>query len=82
MFPRERVIASLEKYAIEFGEDEDTEMLRERLAEYYSARSLTHRAVTPADAAEAVFLLVSRRLGKSTGQIINVDGGLYDAFPR
>ncbi|MGH7578504.1 MAG: bifunctional rhamnulose-1-phosphate aldolase/short-chain dehydrogenase, partial [Longimicrobiales bacterium] len=82
MFPRERVIASLEKYEIEFGEDEDTEMLRERLAEYYSARSLTHRAVTPADAAEAVFLLVSRRLGKSTGQIINVDGGLYDAFPR
>lgn len=82
MFPRDRVIASLEKYELMYGDDESTDTLRQRLAEYYSARSLTHRAVTPADAAEAVFLLVSRRLSKSTGQIINVDGGLYDAFPR
>lgn len=82
MFPRDRVIASLRKYELMCGEDESTDTLRQRLAEYYSARSLTHRAVTPADAAEAVFLLVSRRLSKSTGQIINVDGGLYDAFPR
>ena len=35
-----------------------------------------------ADQAEAVFLLVSGRLGKTTGQILTVDGGLTDAFLR
>ena len=34
------------------------------------------------DKAEAIFLLVSDRLGKTTGQVISVDGGLRDAFLR
>lgn len=29
---------------------------------------------------EAVFLLVSRRLSRITGQILNIDGGLEGAF--
>jgi NAD(P)-dependent dehydrogenase (short-subunit alcohol dehydrogenase family) len=38
--------------------------------------------ITPADQAEAYFLLVSKRLSKTTGQIITVDGGLHEAFLR
>jgi hypothetical protein len=38
--------------------------------------------ITPADQAEAYFLLVSQLLSKTTGQIITVDGGLYEAFLR
>ncbi|MDX2021411.1 MAG: SDR family oxidoreductase, partial [Deltaproteobacteria bacterium] len=38
--------------------------------------------ITPEDQAEAVFLLVSNRLPRTTGQVINVDGGLTDAFLR
>ena len=38
--------------------------------------------ITPADQAEAYFLLVSRRLSKTTGQVITVDGGLHEAFLR
>ena len=38
--------------------------------------------ITPADQAEAYFLLVSKRLSKTTGQVITVDGGLHEAFLR
>ena len=38
--------------------------------------------ITPADQAEAYFLLVSNRLSKTTGQVITVDGGLHEAFLR
>jgi rhamnulose-1-phosphate aldolase/alcohol dehydrogenase len=82
MFPRERVIASLTKYVVEFSEDETTETLRGRLADYYAARSLTQTAIAPEDQAEAVFLLVTQRLSKTTGHIIPVDGGLQDGFMR
>lgn len=82
MFPRDRVIASLAKYGLPFDDEEPTDVLRSRLAAFYASRTLTKQAVTPEDQAEAIFLLVSARLGKTTGQIINVDGGLYDAFLR
>ncbi|ARA92230.1 short-chain dehydrogenase [Rhodothermaceae bacterium RA] len=83
MFPRERVIASLAKYELPYREDEDTETLRERLAHFYARRTLTRRPITPADQAEALFLLLSpRRLPKTTGQILTVDGGLVEAFLR
>ena len=36
----------------------------------------------PADQAEAIFLLLGKRLSKTTGQIIPVDGGLADGFLR
>jgi rhamnulose-1-phosphate aldolase/alcohol dehydrogenase len=82
MFPRDRVIASLTKYAIEFSEDESTEALREKLAAFYAQRSLTQSPIEPEDQAEAIFLLVSQRLAKTTGHIIPVDGGLQDGFLR
>lgn len=82
MFPRDRVIASLTKYGIEFSEDEETEALREKLANFYAKRSLTQSPIEPEDQAEAIFLLVSQRLSKTTGHVIPVDGGLQDGFLR
>lgn len=82
MFPRERVIASLVKYEIAFREDESTEDLRGKLATFYASRSLTKTPIEPEDQAEAVFLLVSNRLSKTTGHVIPVDGGLADGFLR
>jgi len=82
MFPRDRVIASLAKYGLPWSDDESEEALRDRLAGFYAQRTLTKQPITPADQAEAVFLLVSRRLAKTTGQVIHVDGGLDGAFLR
>ena len=82
MFPRDRVISSLKKYDITFSETEDTDQLREKLAAFYAQRTLTKEPITPADQAEAAFLLISGQLSKTTGQIISVDGGLQEAFLR
>ena len=82
MFPRDRVIASLAKYEIEFSEEESDDELRNKLAAFYAKRSLTQTPIEPEDQAEAVFLLVSRRLAKTTGHVIPVDGGLADGFMR
>ncbi|MGH7976761.1 MAG: bifunctional rhamnulose-1-phosphate aldolase/short-chain dehydrogenase [Limisphaerales bacterium] len=82
MFPRDRVIGSLAKYNIAYKDDEPTESLVKKLAQFYADRTLTKSPITPADQAEAYFLLVSQRLSKTTGQIITVDGGLHEAFLR
>ena len=82
MFPRERVIASLAKYKISYTENEPTESLTTKLAQFYANRTLTKRPITPADQAEAFFLLLTKRLSKTTGQVITVDGGLHEAFMR
>ncbi len=82
MFPRDRVIGSLAKYNIPYADDEATESLVTKLAQFYADRTLTKSPITPADQAEAYFLLVSNRLSKTTGQIITVDGGLHEAFLR
>lgn len=83
MFPRERVMSSLEKYGLDYDEDESTAALRERLARFYAERTLTKAPIRMRDQAEAIFMLVSdKRLGKTTGQILTVDGGLKDAFLR
>jgi NAD(P)-dependent dehydrogenase (short-subunit alcohol dehydrogenase family) len=82
LFPRNRVIGSLAKYNISYQDDEPTESLVEKLAQFYADRTLTKSPITPADQAEAYFILVSRRLSKMTGQIITVDGGLPEAFLR
>ena len=82
LFPRDRIIALLAEYKIPFTEGEATESLVRKLAQLYAARTLTKSPPTPADAAEAYFLLVSSRLSKTTGQIIPVDGGLPEAFLR
>ncbi len=82
MFPRDRVIGSLAKYAIPYTDDEATESLVTKLAQFYADRTLTKAPITPADQAEAYFLLVTQRLSKTTGQVITVDGGLHEAFLR
>lgn len=82
MFPRDRVIGSLAKYNIAYTEDEATDSLVTKLAQFYADRTLTKSPIMPADQAEAYFLLVSQRLSKTTGQIITVDGGLHEAFLR
>ena len=82
MFPRERVIASLAKYAIPFDESASTEQLRDLLAAFYAKRSLTQLPIDPEDQAEAIFVLLSARLSKTTGHVIPVDGGLQDGFLR
>ena len=82
MFPRERVISGLQKYGLPFDEGEETEALRDRLAAFYAERTLTKQAILPEDQAEAAYLLVSGALAKTTGQILNVDGGLVEAFLR
>ena len=81
-FPRDRVIGSLAKYNIPYSDDEPTDSLTSKLAQFYADRTLTKAPITPADQAEAYFLLVSPRLSKTTGQIITVDGGHHEAFLR
>jgi rhamnulose-1-phosphate aldolase/alcohol dehydrogenase len=82
MFPRDRVIGSLAKYGIAYSEDESDESLTSKLAQFYADRTLTKAPITPADQAEAYFLLLSDRLSKTTGQIVTIDGGLVEAFLR
>jgi len=82
MFPRERVLASLAKYKIEYNPNEPTEELRSKLAHFYAERTLTHAAIDPVDCAEAVLFLAGDRSRCTTGHILPVDGGLTEAFLR
>ncbi len=82
MFPRDRVISSLTKYNIDFSEEEDTETLRSKLANFYAQRTLTKQPITPDDQAEVAYLLSTDAFSKTTGQIFSVDGGLHEAFLR
>lgn len=82
MFPRDRVLSSLTKYDIPFEESDSDEGLRDKLANFYAQRTLTKKPITPADQAEAAYFLLSSQSSRTTGQIINVDGGLHEAFLR
>jgi NAD(P)-dependent dehydrogenase (short-subunit alcohol dehydrogenase family) len=82
MFPRDRVIGSLAKYNLPYKDTDPTESLVKTLAQFYADRTLTKLPITPADQAEAYFILIGDRLNKSTGQVITVDGGLHEAFQR
>jgi rhamnulose-1-phosphate aldolase/alcohol dehydrogenase len=53
----------------------------EELPAFYAKRNLLNEIITPADIANGVFSLVGV-LDKSTGNIINVDGGMANAFVR
>lgn len=53
----------------------------EELPAHYAKRNLLNEIIYPADIANAVFSLVAI-LDKSTGNIINVDGGMANAFVR
>jgi rhamnose utilization protein RhaD (predicted bifunctional aldolase and dehydrogenase)/NAD(P)-dependent dehydrogenase (short-subunit alcohol dehydrogenase family) len=82
MFPRDRVMQSLQKYKIEFSESESTEELRGKLANFYAQRTLTRRPILPQDCAAAIMWLAGEESAKTTGHIIPVDGGLTEAFLR
>jgi rhamnose utilization protein RhaD (predicted bifunctional aldolase and dehydrogenase)/NAD(P)-dependent dehydrogenase (short-subunit alcohol dehydrogenase family) len=82
MFPRDRVMQSLQKYKIAFSETESTEDLRTKLADFYAQRTLTRRPILPQDCANAIVWLASDESAKTTGHIIPVDGGLQEAFLR
>jgi len=82
MFPRDRVMQSLEKYKIAFSESEGTEELRGKLADFYAQRTLTKRPILPQDCAHAIVWLAGEQSGKTTGHVIPVDGGLSEAYLR
>jgi rhamnulose-1-phosphate aldolase/alcohol dehydrogenase len=54
----------------------------EELPAYYASRTLLNEIILPEDIANACFAYVSGLLNKSTGNIINVDGGVAPSFVR
>ncbi len=54
----------------------------EELPAYYAKRTLLNETILPQDIANACFLFVSGLLNKSTGNALNVDGGVAAAFLR
>jgi NAD(P)-dependent dehydrogenase (short-subunit alcohol dehydrogenase family) len=55
----------------------------DELEEYYRARTTLGVSVEAADVAEAILHFASdARSGKSTGNVLNVDGGVAAAYPR
>ncbi len=54
----------------------------DELPSFYAGRTILKEKVTVEDIAEAAFVFVGGSLKKSTGNMLNVDGGLPAAFPR
>ncbi|MBE7467148.1 MAG: bifunctional rhamnulose-1-phosphate aldolase/short-chain dehydrogenase [Planctomycetes bacterium] len=54
----------------------------EQLPAFYAKRTLLNKEIEPDDIAKAAFVLVGDQLDKTTGQVINVDGGLAPGFMR
>ena len=54
----------------------------EELPAYYAKRTLLNESILPSDIANACFVFVSGLLDKSTGNTLNVDGGVASAFMR
>lgn len=52
------------------------------LPAYYAKRTLLNEIIHPSDIADACFALVGGLLTKSTGNVLNVDGGIAAAFVR
>ena len=82
MFPRDRVKASLTKYAIAFDDSASDEELRSLLAWFYAKRTLTHVPIDPRDCAEAILFIGGPKAPVTTGHLIPVDGGLTEAYLR
>jgi NAD(P)-dependent dehydrogenase (short-subunit alcohol dehydrogenase family) len=54
----------------------------EELPAYYAKRTLLNEIILPEDIAQACFAFVGGMLNKSTGNVLNVDGGIAAAFVR
>ena len=52
----------------------------DELPSYYANRTLLHEVIKPEDIANACFAFVAGLLNKSTGNVLNVDGGIAAAF--
>jgi NAD(P)-dependent dehydrogenase (short-subunit alcohol dehydrogenase family) len=66
-----------EERALAYGIEAD------ELESFYRERTALKVNVLPADIASAILFFASpRRSGKSTGNILNVDGGIALAYPR
>jgi rhamnulose-1-phosphate aldolase/alcohol dehydrogenase len=52
------------------------------LPAYYAKRTLLNEIILPVDVANACFAFVGGLLSKSTGNVLNVDGGIAAAFLR
>jgi NAD(P)-dependent dehydrogenase (short-subunit alcohol dehydrogenase family) len=54
----------------------------EELPAYYAGRTLLNEIILPDDIANACYAFVGGLLNKSTGNVLNVDGGVANAFVR
>ncbi|GAA0559962.1 bifunctional aldolase/short-chain dehydrogenase [Chitinophaga japonensis] len=54
----------------------------EELPAFYAKRTLLNEVILPEDIASACFVFVGGLLNKSTGNVLNVDGGVATAFVR
>ncbi len=54
----------------------------DELPAYYAKRTLLNEVILPEDIANACFVFVGGDLSKSTGNVLNVDGGVAMAFVR
>lgn len=54
----------------------------EQLPAFYAGRTLLNEIILPEDIADACFAFVGGLLNKSTGNLMNVDGGIAASFPR
>ncbi|MFT3749761.1 MAG: bifunctional aldolase/short-chain dehydrogenase [Agriterribacter sp.] len=54
----------------------------EELPKYYASRTLLNEIILPEDIANACFAFICGLLNKSTGNVLNVDGGVAMAFVR
>ncbi len=54
----------------------------DELPAFYAKRTLLNAAILPEDIANACFVLTGGLLNKSTGNVLNVDGGVAAAFVR
>lgn len=54
----------------------------EELPKYYASRTLLNEVILPEDVANACFAFIGGLLNKSTGNVLNIDGGVANAFVR
>jgi NAD(P)-dependent dehydrogenase (short-subunit alcohol dehydrogenase family) len=52
------------------------------LPAYYAKRTLLNEVILPDDIANACLVFVNGMLDKSTGNVLNIDGGVANAFVR
>ena len=62
--------------ATTYGVSED------ELQTFYQGRTKLGVAVLPEDVAEAIAFFAGPKAAKSTGNVVNVDGGVTAAYPR